>query len=95
MNLRDAAIQAIEVMQKNQYAVADQAPHKDVMAYNAAIVELADALNRPQPGIVNLEDYAGFVYESKKGWHTGDMKVVKWLLDNREADYWDQFKEEA
>jgi hypothetical protein len=47
----------------------------------------------PRPGLVNLEEFPGFIYESPNGWHIGDMKVVKWLLNNREADYWKQFKE--
>jgi hypothetical protein len=47
----------------------------------------------PRPGLVNLEELPGFLYESPNGWHIGDMKVVKWLLNNREADYWEQFKE--
>jgi hypothetical protein len=47
----------------------------------------------PRPGLVNLEEFPGFIYESPNGWHIGDMKVVKWLLNNREADYWEQFKE--
>ena len=49
----------------------------------------------PRPGLVNLEEFPGFIYESSNGWHIGDMKVVKWLLNNREADYWEQFKEGA
>ena len=49
----------------------------------------------PRPGLVNLEEFPGFLYESPNGWHIGDMKVVKWLLNNREADYWEQFKEGA
>jgi len=49
----------------------------------------------PRPGLVNLEEFPGFLYESPNGWHIGDMKVVKWLLNNREADYWKQFKEKS
>jgi hypothetical protein len=49
----------------------------------------------PRPGLVNLEEFPGFLYESPNGWHIGDMKVVKWLLNNREADYWAQFKEKS
>ena len=60
--LRKAAQQALEALEANQYAVADQAPHGDVMAYNAAITALraalaqqaepvaADALTEPKSG---------------------------------------------
>ena len=46
--LREAAQQALEALETNQYAVADQAPHVDVMAFNAAITALRAALAEPQ-----------------------------------------------
>lgn len=36
--------QALAQMETNQYAVADTAPHRDVMAYNAAIECLRERL---------------------------------------------------
>jgi hypothetical protein len=42
--LREAAQQALEVMQTNAYAVANEAPHRDLMAYFEAIAALAGAL---------------------------------------------------
>lgn len=42
--LREAAQQALEALEANQYAVASQAPHADVMAYNDAIIALRAAL---------------------------------------------------
>jgi hypothetical protein len=83
--------------------------HVDAVELNDLIATLEAALEQrepdiysipantkePRPGLVNLEEFQGFLYESKNGWHIGDMKVVKWLLDNREADYWDQFKEKV
>ena len=57
------------------------------------IYSLPTNKKEPRPGLVNLEEFPGFIYESPNGWHIGDMKVVKWLLNNREADYWKQFKE--
>ncbi len=47
-DLRIAAQQALEVMQTNAYAVANEAPHRDVMAYYEAIAGLADALEQPE-----------------------------------------------
>jgi hypothetical protein len=43
-DLRTAAQQALAVMQTNAYAVANEAPHRDVMAYYEAIAGLAEAL---------------------------------------------------
>ena len=57
------------------------------------IYSLPTNKKEPRPGLVNLEEFPGFLYKSPNGWHIGDMKVIKWLLNNREADYWDQFKE--
>jgi hypothetical protein len=59
------------------------------------IYSLPTNKKEPRPGLVNLEEFPGFIYESSNGWHIGDMKVVKWLLNNREADYWAQFKEKS
>jgi len=59
------------------------------------IYSLPTNKKEPRPGLVNLEEFPGFIYESPNGWHIGDMKVVKWLLNNREADYWAQFKEKS
>jgi hypothetical protein len=42
--LREVAQQALAVMQTNAYAVANEAPHQDVMAYYEAIAALAEAL---------------------------------------------------
>ena len=42
--LREAAQQALEALETNRYAVANQAPHLDVMEYNAAITSLRAAL---------------------------------------------------
>ena len=42
--LRTAAQQALEALETNRYAVANQAPHLDVMEYNAAITSLRAAL---------------------------------------------------
>jgi hypothetical protein len=47
-DLRDAARQALKVMQTNAYAVVNEAPHRDVMAYYEAIAALADALEQPE-----------------------------------------------
>ena len=43
-DLRKAAQQALEALETNRYAVANQAPHLDVMEYNAAITSLRAAL---------------------------------------------------
>jgi hypothetical protein len=47
-DLRTAAQQALEVMQTNAYAVVNEAPHRDVMAYYEAIAALVDALEQPE-----------------------------------------------
>ena len=41
---RAVALQALKAMEANWYAVADQAPHGDVMAYNAATEALRAAV---------------------------------------------------
>lgn len=41
---RAVALQALKAMEANRYAVADQAPHGDVMAYNAATEALRAAV---------------------------------------------------
>ena len=46
-DLRKAAQQALEALETNRYAVANQAPHLDVMEYNAAITALRAALAQP------------------------------------------------
>ena len=43
-DLKAAAQQALEALETNRYAVANQAPHLDVMEYNAAITALRAAL---------------------------------------------------
>ena len=57
--LQTAAQQALEVLTANQYAVANQAPHGDVMAYNATIDALSDALEQPEPEPVAWECKSG------------------------------------
>jgi hypothetical protein len=104
-DLRTAAQQALEALE----AIDEDphATHSFPALSNDAITALRAALEQPEPdyyllptnrkeprpGLVNLEEFPGFIYESPNGWHIGDMKVVKWLLNNREADYWEQFKE--
>ena len=101
-DLRDAARQALEALEyyehrKLDWCYADEAA---ITALRAAleqrepdIYSIPANTKEPRPGLVNLEEFPGFLYESPNGWHIGDMKVVKWLLNNREADYWEQFKE--
>ena len=104
-DLRTAAQQALEALE----GWKDDAPswwttgdEKTITALRAALEQpepdiyaLPTNRKEPRPGLVNLEEFPGFLYESPNGWHIGDMKVVKWLLNNREADYWKQFKEGA
>jgi len=98
--LREAAQQALEAL---EHSVKLRDEDYDAMdALKAAleqpepdIYSLPTNKKEPRPGLVNLEEFPGFIYESPNGWHIGDMKVVKWLLNNREADYWKQFKEGA
>jgi ABC-type transporter Mla subunit MlaD len=59
----DAMKQALEALETNQYAVADTAPHADVMTYNDAIdtlrlaIEQAEKLaERQQPDALRLAD---------------------------------------
>jgi hypothetical protein len=100
-DLRTAAKQALEALDglsepyyvlKAQDALraALEQPEQEPDIYS-----LPTNKKEPRPGLVNLEEFPGFIYESSNGWHIGDMKVVKWLLNNREADYWAQFKEGA
>jgi hypothetical protein len=98
-DLRAAAQQALEALEERYVgALRDKA----IDALKAAleqpepdIYSLPTNKKEPRPGLVNLEEFPGFIYESPNGWHIGDMKVVKWLLNNREADYWAQFKEKS
>lgn len=46
MTDRELMQQVLEAMETNQYAVADAAPHRDVMAYNDAITALQKKLAR-------------------------------------------------
>jgi len=46
--LRQAAQQALEAMETNQYTVAELAPHKVVMKFNDAITALKAALAQPE-----------------------------------------------
>ena len=47
-DLRQAAQQALEAMETNQYTVAELAPHKVVMKFNDAITALRKALAQPE-----------------------------------------------
>lgn len=47
--LREAAEQALEALEYGHFAVADQAPHADVMAYLEATDKLREALAQPEP----------------------------------------------
>ena len=43
----------------------------------------------PQPGTVNLDAYPGFCfYDPPKGTFFGEMEMVRWLVRNRDGDYW-------
>jgi len=49
-----------------------------------------EKINRkePQPGIVNIDEFNGFCYhDGDRGTFIGDMKMLKWLVENRAADY--------
>mgnify|MGYP000914464739 CR=1 FL=1 len=46
--LKQAAQQALEAMETNQYTVAELAPHKVVMKFNDAITALREALAQPE-----------------------------------------------
>lgn len=56
-----AANQMLEVADANQYAVANQAPHGDVMAYNAAVNNLRTALEQE-------EEASAWLAERKEHW---------------------------
>ena len=103
--LREAAQQALEALEKVKHGQWEEDSREGralITALRAALEQpepdyylLPTNKKEPRPGLVNLEEFPGFIYESPNGWHIGDMKVVKWLLNNREADYWEQFKEGA
>jgi hypothetical protein len=107
-DLRTAAQQALEALEfmADEWGFTQKANRPErwqaITALRAALEQaepdyylLPTNKKEPRPGLVNLEEFPGFIYESPNGWHIGDMKVVKWLLNNREADYWEQFKEGA
>jgi hypothetical protein len=101
-DLRDAARQALKSLRGYRREISCEQACDAERALEAAleqtepdIYSLPTNKKEPRPGLVNLEEFPGFIYESPNGWHIGDMKVVKWLLNNREADYWAQFKEGA
>jgi len=56
-----AAKHMLEVADANQYAVANQAPHGDVMAYNAAVNNLRTALEQE-------EEASAWLAERKEHW---------------------------
>jgi len=107
-DLRTAAQQALEALEfmADEWGFTQKANRPErwqaITALRAALEQaepdyylLPTNRKEPRPGLVNLEEFPGFIYESPNGWHIGDMKVVKWLLNNQEADYWEQFKEGA
>jgi hypothetical protein len=101
-DLRTAAQQALKSLRGYRREINCGQPCDAERALEAAleqpepdIYSLPTNKKEPRPGLVNLEEFPGFIYESPNGWHIGDMKVVKWLLNNREADYWKQFKEKS
>jgi len=57
--LRQAAQQALEAMETNQYTVAELAPHKVVMKFNDAIAALCKALEQPEPEKVAWRFWVG------------------------------------
>ena len=63
-----AAKHMLEVADANQYAVAAQAPHSDVMAYNAAVNNLRTALERE-------EEASAWLAERKEHWRKEKEKI--------------------
>ena len=61
--MRVAARQALEAMETTQHSVADQAPHRDVMAHNAAIAALRAALAEPEPELLDEVEVMGLTCE--------------------------------
>ena len=50
---------------------------------------LRDRLAQPELSRVNLNDYAEFVLDLQddRGWFIGEMDLVRWLVKNRQEDY--------
>lgn len=63
-----AAKHMLEVADANQYAVANQAPHGDVMAYNAAVNNLRTALKQE-------EEASAWLAERKEHWRKEKEKI--------------------
>jgi hypothetical protein len=44
----------------------------------------------PQPGVANLDAFTGVTFSNQPngGW-IGDVEMVKWLVLNRDKDYWE------
>lgn len=79
-----AAKHMLEMADVNQYAVAAQAPHSDVMAYNAAVNTLRTALKQE-------EEASAWLAERKEHWRkerekAQQVKTCAWR-DNLDAIY--------
>jgi hypothetical protein len=43
----------------------------------------------PQPGMVNLDAFHAFHFnDPPKGGFVGEIEMLKWLVRNRDGDYW-------
>ena len=64
----------------------------------AAITESILDIDRkePQPGMVNLDAFHAFHFnDPPKGGFVGEIEMLKWLVRNRDGDYWKAKQEEA
>ena len=68
MTEQQAIRMALAAMEKNQYAVADTAPHRDVMNYNKAITALRQALAEHDSRTLYREGYVnGYAFGEAAG----------------------------
>ena len=71
--------------------ILDDEEVEDIIKRNAAITESILDIDRkePQPGMVNLDAFRAFHFnDPPKGGFVGEIEMLKWLVRNRDGDYW-------
>jgi len=76
--LKAAVKQALEAMQTNAYAVVNEAPHRDVMAYYETIASLVDALGQPERTLT--DEVIANLWHQNGGFHHHFARAIeRWL----------------
>lgn len=83
---RAVVLQALKAMEANRYAVADQAPHGDVMAYNAATEALRAAVLAQERARQEQVTYSTGGFHLEAGFYSAvDLREMLKALDSMNA----------